>query len=142
MIRDITLSDVEFLTAPKDIDFADCYSASQTVSAINSPNFMGSVVEADGEKAGYILANYSFEQADIECVYVYNGFRKRGLAKALIDNLLGRLKLKGVTKVFLEVRESNIPAITLYSKCGFNQISVRKKYYNGVENALIFLKEI
>ena len=43
-------------------------------------------------------------------------------------------------KLFLEVRESNLPAISLYEKYGFIKISQRKKYYKDGENADVMLK--
>ena len=47
----------------------------------------------------------------------------------------------GVNKIFLEVREKNAPAISLYIKNGFVKISERKNYY-GDENAVVYIKEI
>ena len=52
------------------------------------------------------------------------------------------LKEKGVSKILLEVRSSNERAKALYKRAGFNEISKRKNYYDGIEDALIFLKEI
>ena len=52
------------------------------------------------------------------------------------------LKEKCVTKIFLEVRRNNHSAKALYEKLGFEYISVREKYYGGVEDALIMSKSI
>jgi ribosomal-protein-alanine N-acetyltransferase len=50
--------------------------------------------------------------------------------------LLEEFKERKVKEVFLEVRESNFPAIKLYYKLGFKEIGRRKGYYKG-EDALI-----
>ena len=50
---------------------------------------------------------------------------------------------RGVKEIFLEVRASNTPAISLYLKCGFEKISVRKKYYGDpAEDAVIMRKTL
>ena len=59
-----------------------------------------------------------------------------------LDDLIENLKSKGVTSLFLEVRESNVSAIKLYEKLGFIKLSVRKNYYEGVENAINYLLKI
>ena len=44
----------------------------------------------------------------------------------------------GVDEIFLEVRPTNSSAIKLYEKLGFENISVRKKYYSDGEDAMVF----
>ena len=44
--------------------------------------------------------------------------------------------------MFLEVRSSNTPAINLYKKAGFTNLSVRKKYYDDGEDAVVMAKEL
>ena len=90
---------------------------------------------------GYAGASISYEQGDILSVCVSEQFRKRGMALILMDTLLEFLKDKKVEQVFLEVEEDNIPAIKLYKKIGFNQISQRKNYY-GNKTAIIMQKTL
>ena len=59
-------------------------------------------------------------------------------AKALIKDMLEECKKQGIDRLFLEVRASNSPAISLYEKFSFRQFSVRKKYYDGEEDALLY----
>ena len=52
------------------------------------------------------------------------------------------LKLKGVKKAIVEVRVSNMPAITVYEKAGFSTIDIRKNYYkNNGENAYVMIRD-
>ena len=52
-------------------------------------------------------------------------------------------KNEKLSSIFLEVRESNLPAIKLYEKFNFTQISIRKNYYpDNKEDALIYMLEI
>lgn len=58
----------------------------------------------------------------------------------LMEQLIKDLVDKGILTLWLEVRESNAPALHLYDKLGFHQVTVRKDYYpakQGREDALI-----
>ena len=80
--------------------------------------------------------------ADIEGIVVDKEFRNKGYAIELLDFAQAELKNQGVEKIFLEVRKSNQPAKSLYLKKGYKEISVRKKYYNDGEDAVVMAKEI
>ena len=69
-------------------------------------------------------------------------YRRNGFAKALLGLLEVKLQEKNIEKIFLEVRESNLPAKNLYSTCGYKEISKRKKYYSDGEDAVIMAKEL
>jgi ribosomal-protein-alanine N-acetyltransferase len=68
-------------------------------------------------------------------------YRRKGIAAKLMEELLKRGHEKGVTIFFLEVRESNTAARTLYENAGFSQIGIRKRFYERpVENAIVMSK--
>lgn len=64
-------------------------------------------------------------------------YQRQGLAKRLIEQLLSVAIDNQMSKVILEVRESNLSAIALYKNFGFEQIGTRKNYYRGKENDLM-----
>ncbi len=67
--------------------------------------------------------------------------RKKGLGQMLITALLTEAENRGAEQIFLEVRQSNTPARTLYEKNGFVPIGVRKKYYKDpVEDAVLMCR--
>lgn len=87
---------------------------------------------------GYIGYHLLFDEAEITNFVVEKDFQHQGIATQLLHAGLDQLKKKGCRKVFLEVRESNHPAIRLYEKNGFVQLGVRKNYYHQPnENAMI-----
>ncbi|MBR2151667.1 MAG: ribosomal protein S18-alanine N-acetyltransferase [Clostridia bacterium] len=93
--------------------------------------------------SGYICGRYIFETAEIDRVVVDEKYRGKGIAKNLINEFEKIVKSNMVFEILLEVRRSNIPAISLYEKCGFEKISERKDYYsNPTEDAIIMRKEI
>lgn len=96
---------------------------------------------ADGNEIIALLCGYSaVGEGDITSVAVAPDYRRRGLAKALIDKF-AELLPDGTESIFLEVRESNSPAIALYEKCGFERLSLRKNFYDEPrENAVVMVK--
>ena len=69
--------------------------------------------------------------SDVMTMGVLPDFRGRGLGRALMDALLELARQRGSERVFLEVRASNIPAITLYEQSGFERGGVTKAYFRN-----------
>ena len=101
------------------------------------------VVALDGDTvAGYVGSQSVLGESDMMNVAVAPEYRRRGIAQALIQELIRRLSQQGNRSLMLEVRASNTPAITLYHKLGFAQVGRRPNYYrNPKEDALILRKE-
>ena len=82
------------------------------------------------------------EEAHVTTLGVHPDFRGLQLAQILLIQALKDCYKNMIKYVTLEVRESNVPAISLYEKFLFESIGMRKKYYqdNG-ENALIMFTQ-
>lgn len=92
---------------------------------------------------GYVGSQTVFEDADILNVCTAPEARRKGVAEALMRELEPLLVQKGAEKITLEVRASNEPAIALYQKLGYQQIGLRKGYYEKPrEDALIMQKSL
>jgi ribosomal-protein-alanine N-acetyltransferase len=85
--------------------------------------------------AGFIMSRLVADEAEILSVAVARRQRGRGLARRLLDLNLRRLAGLGARAVFLEVDEHNDPAVRLYRRAGFNEVSRRANYYPGNEGA-------
>ena len=68
--------------------------------------------------------------------------KNNGYATKLIEKVLEKAKHEGIVNVWLEVDSKNERAIKLYTKLGFKQIAIRKKYYKNGNDALILRKEV
>jgi [ribosomal protein S18]-alanine N-acetyltransferase len=98
------------------------------------------VVEADGDTAGYGIMSVGAGEAHVLNVCVRDEYRCRGLARRVLLYLLDRARLAGMYEAFLEVRPSNIAAARLYHSLGFEQVGVRRGYYQatvGREDAAV-----
>jgi ribosomal-protein-alanine N-acetyltransferase len=78
-------------------------------------------------------------EAEILNIEVEPHRRRRGIGAALLQAAIRRCRQAGVSRLFLEVRESNYAAIRLYQRAGFERVGRRKGYYqNPVEDAVLF----
>jgi ribosomal-protein-alanine N-acetyltransferase len=67
-------------------------------------------------------------------------YQHQGLATQLMQAVILEARKKNVKTIQLEVRASNVSAISLYRKCGFVEVGVRKNYYQGKEDAILMDK--
>lgn len=94
--------------------------------------------EENGEVCGFLTANAVLDEINIYNIAVKEGFRRLGIATAL----LYELEKDRPYCINLEVRESNASAIALYMKCGFEQVGKRKDFYSKpTENAVLMTKK-
>ena len=144
-IRALTVSDTAFLLSAGET-FADAWNLNMISSAFRAGNFYGFIAEekidARPLPIGFITYSVNVDTIDIADLFVAESYRNKGVGCALISSLMQDATRRGVKKLFLEVRESNAPAKSLYEKAGFTFLSTRKKYYADGENALIYIKEL
>ena len=84
----------------------------------------------DGVISGYICIFHIFDDGDLLNIAVHPSFRRQGIAQMLMDKMYETLAEKGVNRITLEVRASNVSAQELYKKNGFKPIAIRKNYYS------------
>ena len=97
------------------------------------------VLEEDGKVTGFIVGRNLGSEWELENVAVAAPARRRGLGTRLVGELLDRARRSGAESVFLEVRESNRAARSLYEKWAFTPSGRRKAYYSDPsEDALVY----
>lgn len=98
-------------------------------------------VEPNQGIVGYCGMYRVFNEGEITNVAVDEPYRRLGVATALLNELMAEGKNLGIDTFFLEVRESNLRARQLYRKLGFENVGVRKNFYEKpLENAVIMWK--
>lgn len=99
------------------------------------------LVAVSDDVAGYIGVQEICGEAYITNVAVFGKYRKYGIGRALLKAACDGAKSRSCEFITLEVRESNIPAITLYESEGFEKAGVRKNFYSApTENGVIYTK--
>jgi ribosomal-protein-alanine N-acetyltransferase len=110
--------------------FRDCLLAGYTCIAL----------ERTDAVVGYGILSVAAGEAHVLNLCVDPQYRRLGYGDRLLDEMLLRAKAAGVKEVFLEVRPSNVNALSLYHKKGFRQIAHRRAYYQaryGREDAAV-----
>jgi ribosomal-protein-alanine N-acetyltransferase len=103
------------------------------------------VVDVDGDLAGYGIMSVGAGEAHILNVCIREEYRSRGFARKILSYLLERARAAGMHEAFLEVRPSNVAAARLYHSLGFEQVGVRRGYYQatvGREDAAVLRRTL
>lgn len=127
----------------KDIlidEFDEFWKPSILESELKSENSKYIVAKENGIIVGFAGLWFSPVDAEITNIVTRKTERKRGIGKALLDRLIEMAREEKRDNISLEVNENNIPAGHLYEKAGFEIAGIRKKYYNGKDNAIIMTK--
>ena len=90
----------------------------------------------DNKYVSFIVGQILYENAEIIDIYVTPDYRRKGIAKQLMNTIINNDEIKNIT---LEVNINNKNAILLYNSLGFKEAAKTKGYYNG-EDALLMLK--
>ncbi len=98
------------------------------------------IIEVGGDVAGYGIMSMGAGEAHVLNVCVRYDCRGRGFARRMLVYLLDRARTAGMYEAYLEVRPSNLAAARLYHSLGFEQVGVRRGYYQsatGREDAAV-----
>ena len=122
---------------------ADPWSEDLFRAALETPHTVLLLAEgADGAVLGYAVLSAVLDEGNLDNVAVAPSCRRRGVADALLSALTG-FGRTSLSVLFLEVRASNLPAITLYEKHGFVPVGRRKDYYESPrEDALLMTLDL
>ena len=141
MIRQFTLGDEKSIAALEKECFSSPWSENAILESYNADTVFY-VFEENKNILGYAGIQVALDEGYVTNIAVTKQARGRGIGKALVDSLINFGKNKNLAFISLEVRESNIPAISLYTKSGFKDMGKRKNFYqNPTENAKILTKE-
>ena len=125
----------------------ECFSSPWSEDGLKSEldnNFARFYVAfSDGKIAGYIGSHNILGEVYITNVAVFPEYRRSGVGKALVKFLIDSVKAENAEFVTLEVRKSNLNAISLYEKCGFKKVGERRNFYEKpIEEAILMTKYI
>ena len=97
---------------------------------VKLPGVVALVSEQNGAISGIVVGRQVLDEAEILNLAVTQGARRQGTGRALLGGILERFEGLHVSRVFLEVRESNAGAIAFYRGLGFQAIGTRRDYYH------------
>lgn len=120
----------------------ECFSVPWSLEALremfHTEGYCSFLAKEEEEIIGYVGMKMVLDEADITNVAVSPSHRKKGIAGKLLGQLLREANEQKLHSIYLEVRTSNVAAITLYEHAGFKTTGLRKNYYDRPqEDALL-----
>lgn len=100
------------------------------------------VARQAGALLGFASMKYEEEQAHMLLFAVHPARRRKGVGAALLSWLEETVRVAGIDLIWLEARASNAAAIAFYRRHGFEELGVRRGYYQGVEDAVRMAKDL
>lgn len=112
----------------------ECFSTPWTYASIlesfSNPLYDFFVYETEEGVVGYSSMFTAVDESDINNIAVTEKCRNKGYGKVLTEALIESVKERKSVSLFLEVRESNLPAIHIYESLGFKEVGYRKNFYS------------
>lgn len=144
VLRRMTASDVDAVDRIEQRVFLSPWSRRAFLHEVNdNPHAVPLVAVRDGVLCGYLVAWVVTDELHIGTIAVDEAWRRRGVAKRLLQEIFQIARQRRCTRAFLEVRRSNVSAQKLYEVLGFRPIGVRPKYYAPQqEDAIVMAKPL
>ena len=140
-IRKMEQKDLDAVTRIEAESFSMPWSRNAFADTLALPYYRYFVAEEDGEVLGYCGFLFAAAEGEIPNVCVASTARRRGVGTCLMEALCEEAKQCGVADLFLEVRQSNTAAKNLYQSFGFENIGIRKGFYEFPKEDAILMKK-
>ncbi|AEH23468.1 ribosomal-protein-alanine acetyltransferase [Thermodesulfobacterium geofontis OPF15] len=125
----------------RDLFFEEKWSYFQILREFKNDFSKILVFKEKEEIIGYLIFREIEPEIEILKIGVRKEYQRKGVGTKLMQKLIEIAKEKNISKIFLEVKASNLSAYNFYKKLGFKEMYRRKNYY-GNEEAIVMVKEI
>ena len=140
-MRPMTASDLTILMELERKIFPDPWPRSAFEDILTDDDWGGLVAESEGEVVGYASWLVIDIESHLTNIAVPEAFRRKSVAKRLLERILEVVQKAGAEYILLEVRQSNGAAIAFYETYGFTLLQRRPRYYrNPSEDALVMIR--
>jgi ribosomal-protein-alanine N-acetyltransferase len=139
----MTAADLDAVMAIERSSFAYPWSPRFFLQELQVPCARSILGEINERIVGYVLFWLLPDEIDVHNLAVHSEFRRRGIGRLLLQQVVIEARCRSSNRVTLEVRQSNVSAQKLYESLGFTTTAVRRGYYsdNG-EDALAMALEV
>jgi [ribosomal protein S18]-alanine N-acetyltransferase len=139
-IGDMITDDVPEVAGLEQVCFTTPWSEISFYNEVRRPGSFSKVARLGEKIVGYVCAGRVVDEGHILTMAVLPEFRRRGIASALIGEVIRDLREEGCRFIFLEVRSSNEAARKIYEKFNFRIFGMRKSYYAApMEDAVMMV---
>ncbi len=137
-------ADLDAVTAAEDRIYPFPWTRGNFLDSLNSGHTV-LLAREEGRLAGYAVMMQVLDEAHLLNISVLPELQGGGRGTALLGHLFATAKDQGATRMFLEVRPSNLAGQRLYLRHGFLEIGRRKAYYpalEGREDAIVMARDL
>ena len=145
ILRDMSEADLDAVLGIEREVHAHPWTAGNFSDALRS-KYLCKVYESETDgMVGYAILMLAVDEAELLDIAIAAGQQRHGWGRKLLEEMMALARRQSMQRMVLEVRASNLAAITLYRKAGFSDIGLRRDYYpaeNGREDAILMGREL
>ena len=139
-VREVGSDDLDDVAALEARAFPVPWKRAYFASEVGAPFRFNRVArDWSGALAGYVFCSWAGGEIHVNKIATAERWRRRGVARRLMDEVLGLGARVGTEEIYLEVRPSNAPARRFYEGLGFTLAGRRVAYYLDGEDALVMI---
>lgn len=143
MIEEMKLEDLDEILLIEEEVFTSRWTKDQFIYELTENEFSKLFcLKEDGKIIGYAGIWFLFERAEITSIAIKKEYQGRGYGTMLMEHLINSAIKQSCDLILLEVRPSNEKAIGLYHKLGFENLRIRKDYYQDNHEDCIEMMKI
>jgi len=142
ILRDMTEADLDVILRIERAVHAYPWTRGNFSDALLS-KYQCKVCENEGDLIGYAVLMLAVDEAELLDIAIDSRHQRHGWGRRLLEEMMLLARHHDMRRMVLEVRASNVAAISLYRKAGFADIGLRSDYYqaeNGREDAILMGK--
>lgn len=129
-IEKISSAHCHVLEALHRASFEKPWAALEFTQLLNHPGTGGLIAfNAQPTPLGFILIRSAGDEVEILTLCVDPQHRGQKIATRILNSVIADCNTRGRPRIFLEVAQSNQPALGLYQGCGFDRVGERPEYY-------------
>lgn len=142
IIRNIEETDIEAVALLENQAFSDAWTAKGIRETFEQSQTFIVVAEENERVIGYCIVYYVLDEGEIARIAVDSSCRRQGVGSKILGYVTLQCKEKGITRLLLDVRESNMTARAFYEEQGFVVDGVRKNFYTQPSEHAVLMSKI
>lgn len=143
VVRRMQLSDVNEIARLEKNTFSDAWTEKGILDTFHQQQAFVIVGEIDDKVVGYCIVYYVLDEAEVARIAVDDACKRQGVGRAILKEVEDICKEKEITRILLDVRESNETARAFYRNYGFVEDGIRKNFYEmPKEHAVLMSKDV
>lgn len=141
-IREMNLLDLEKISPILESEFDNFWNENVFKQELENSNSKYIVVLENDEILGFAGIWICIDEAHITNIVVKKSYRNNKIGSKLLEELINLANNLNLNSITLEVRSDNLPAIKIYKKYNFENLGIRKKYYENTYDAIIMTRKL